>query len=91
MLSPAGLALLPDMPQTGANRLYQDRLLDTAMQKAKSITVYLKNGVHIKGRIVAHDTFTVLIETEKNNTLVYKHSVTSLFPARLHPPRPPRA
>ena len=78
------------MPQTGANRLYQDRLLDNAMQKSKSITVYLKNGVHIKGRVLSHDTFTVLIETEKNNTLIYKHSVTSLFPARLPGPRPPR-
>ena len=78
------------MPQTGANRLYQDRLLDHAVQKRKSVTLYLKNGVHIKGRVVDHDTFTVLLETEKNTTLIYKHSVTSLFPARLHTPRPPR-
>jgi host factor-I protein len=78
------------MPQTGANRLYQDRLLDHAVQKMKNITMYLKNGVHIKGRVLAHDTFTILVETEKNKTLVYKHSVTSVFPARLYTPRPPR-
>lgn len=76
-----------------ASRLYQDRLLDHSVQKMKNVTVYLKNGVHIKGRVLAHDTFTILIETDRNRTLVYKHSVTSLFPARLQQPgtrRPPR-
>ncbi len=76
--------------EMSSSRLYQDRLLDHSVQKMKNVTVYLKNGVHIKGRVLAHDTFTILIETDRNRTLVYKHSVTSLFPARLQQPRAPR-
>jgi host factor-I protein len=69
------------MPQ--AHKLHQDRLLDMAMERDKPITAFLKNGVQVKGRVRAHDTFTILLETEKNITLVYKHSITSVFPARI--------
>ena len=73
------------MPHT-RQQAQQDRILDFAAQKGRALTIYLKNGVHIRGRVMAHDTFTILLETEKNRTLIYKHSTTSLFPARLPGP-----
>lgn len=67
---------------TEVRKLHQDRLLDTAMETERPVTVFLKNGVQVKGRVRAYDSFTILLDTEKNLTLVYKHSVTSLFPVR---------
>ncbi|MCB1307960.1 MAG: RNA chaperone Hfq [Leptospiraceae bacterium] len=75
---------MPNAPQ----RVYQDRILETATKRNRPITVYLKNGVHIKGRVLAHDMFTILLETDKNKTLVYKHSATSIFPARMNHRKP---
>lgn len=72
-------------------RIHQDKILEEARLRGRPLTMYLKNGVHIKGLIKMHDNFTVLINSEKNQTLVYKHSITSIFPARLHNPRPGQA
>lgn len=79
----AGAPDTPSCAMAARQRLYQDRLLDAAVERGKPVTAYLKNGVHIRGKVVEHDTFTILLETEKNLTLVYKHSITSVFPARL--------
>ncbi len=68
-------------------RANQDQLLEYAIENSKILTFFLRSGVPIKGRVVAHDLHTVLIKTEKNQTLAYKHSITSIFPARFAAPR----
>ncbi|MBX7057807.1 MAG: RNA chaperone Hfq [Leptospirales bacterium] len=68
-------------------KLHQERLLDQAMEKSRPVTAFLKNGVQVKGKVLAHDNFTILLDTERNLTLVYKHSITSLFPVRFAAPR----
>lgn len=61
----------------------QDQIINQAIKKQRMLTIYLKNGVHIKGRVLAHDSYTILLDNEKHKSLVYKHSITSIFPARL--------
>lgn len=68
-------------------RIHQDKIFEDARDRKRPLTIYLKNGVHIKGLIEMHDNFTVLVRTEKKQTLIYKHSITSLFPARIYQPR----
>ncbi len=70
----------PPAPRFKAN---QDQIINQAIKKGRMLTVYLKNGVHIKGRVLAHDSYTILMDNEKHKSLVYKHSITSIFPARL--------
>jgi len=70
-----------------SERANQDELLENAIRKSRSITIFLKNGVPLRGRVLAHDPYTVLMETERNQTLIYKHSITSIFPARFFPSR----
>ena len=66
----------------------QDQVIEGAMEADRRLTVFLKNGVPLRGKILAHDSYTIFMETDKAQALVYKHSVTSLRPARLKGPGP---
>ncbi|HNN77105.1 MAG TPA: RNA chaperone Hfq, partial [Leptospiraceae bacterium] len=42
----------------------QDLVLNSARKEKMEITVYLTNGVPLKGRVVSFDNFTVVIEQD---------------------------
>jgi RNA chaperone Hfq len=62
-------------PLKGQN---QELLIDDLQKRSRKVTVFLKNGVHVQGIILAHDPYTILMETDKNRVLIYKHTVTSI-------------
>ena len=62
----------------------QELLIENAVKGGKRVVVFLKSGVPLKGRILDHDSYTIFMETEKKRqALIYKHSVTSIFPVRV--------
>ncbi|MBJ8025641.1 RNA chaperone Hfq (plasmid) [Bacillus mycoides] len=56
----------------------QERLLQEARQEKKNVTLILLKGFHIKGTIKGYDTFSVLIESEGEQQLVYKHAISTI-------------
>ncbi|WP_144641059.1 RNA chaperone Hfq [Bacillus cereus] len=56
----------------------QEHLLQEAFQKKKDITLILLKGLHIKGIIRRYDTFSILIEYEGKQQLVYKHAISTI-------------
>ncbi|AJH03332.1 RNA chaperone Hfq [Bacillus thuringiensis] len=63
----------------GRNILFfQEQLLQEAFQKRKDITLILVKGLHIKGIIRGYDTFSILIEFEGKQQLVYKHAISTI-------------
>ena len=46
------------------------------------ITIYLVNGVPIKGRVLSFDNFTILIEVEKKQNLIFKHAISTILPSK---------
>lgn len=63
----------------GKNILFsQEHLLQEAFQKKKDITLILLKGLHIKGIIRGYDTFSILIEYEGKQQLVYKHAISTI-------------
>lgn len=66
----------------------QDQVIEHAITGDRRLTVFLKNGVPMRGKIIAHDSYTIFMETDKAQALIYKHSVTSLRPAKLKGPTP---
>jgi host factor-I protein len=65
----------------------QDQLLNTARKDKIDLTIYLLNGVPLKGRVVSFDNFTIVLENESKQNLVYKHAISTIIPAkpiRLH-------
>lgn len=60
----------------------QDIFLNTARKEKIEVTIYLVNGVPIKGKVVSFDNFTILLEVDKKQNLIYKHAVSTLSPTK---------
>ncbi|BAU28244.1 RNA-binding protein Hfq [Aneurinibacillus soli] len=61
----------------------QDTFLNNARKEKITVTIFLTNGVPMKGRIVSFDTFCILFEKEnKQQVLIYKHVVSTIIPEK---------
>lgn len=60
----------------------QDIFLNQLRKENLPATIFLINGYQIKGVIRSFDQFTVLIEVEGKQQLVYKHAISTVIPAR---------
>lgn len=60
----------------------QDTFLNQLRKENMLTTIFLVNGYQIKGVIRSFDQFTVLIEVEGKQQLVYKHAISTVIPAR---------
>jgi host factor-I protein len=59
----------------------QEAFLNTARKRRVKVTIFLINGVRIQGRVRSFDTFTILVEDGRQQTLVYKHAISTIVPA----------
>ncbi|MGG0325879.1 RNA chaperone Hfq [Bacillus mycoides] len=57
----------------------QEQLLQEAVQRKKSMTIILVNGVHIKGTIQGYDLYSILVDAEGKQQLVYKHAISTIW------------
>lgn len=57
-------------------------MLNQIRKDKMSITIYLSNGVPIKGRVVSFDNFTIVLESDGKQSMVYKHAVTTITPEK---------
>ena len=60
----------------------QDTFLNQVRKERIPVTIYLVNGVQLKGLVRGFDSFTVVVENEGRQSLVYKHAMSTLIPAR---------
>jgi host factor-I protein len=60
----------------------QDYILNTARKEKVELTIYLLNGVPLKGKVTSFDNFTIIIENETKQNLIYKHAVSTIIPAK---------
>jgi len=71
----------------------QDSFLNTARKDKAVITIYLLSGVKLSGRIRSFDKYSVVLETNNQEQLIFKHAISTVVMARpLHPgEKEPRA
>jgi host factor-I protein len=60
----------------------QDTFLNQVRKENLPVTIYLVNGFQLKGLIKGFDNFTVLIEFESRQQMVYKHAISTIMPIR---------
>jgi len=60
----------------------QDFYLNQLRKEYVQVTVFLTNGFQLKGMIKAFDNFTVLLETDGKQQLIYKHAISTFVPAK---------
>ena len=60
----------------------QDIFLNQSRKEKIEITIYLVNGVQLKGRVLSFDNFTILLEIDKKQNLIYKHAISTIMPLK---------
>ncbi len=60
----------------------QDVFLNSARKDRVPVTIFLKNGFQFKGLVKGFDAFTIILDTDGKQSLVYKHAVSTIVPAR---------
>jgi len=60
----------------------QDNFLNVARKEDMMLTVFLVNGYQIKGTVRSFDNFTILLNVDNKQQLVYKHAVSTIIPFR---------
>ncbi|MCL2025497.1 MAG: RNA chaperone Hfq [Leptospirales bacterium] len=60
----------------------QDVFLNNARREKCDITVYLINGVPLKGKVQSFDNFTLMLEVDKKQNMIYKHAISTIVPSR---------
>lgn len=60
----------------------QDVFLNEARRENVPLTVFLVNGFQMRGTVSAFDSFTVLLNSEGRQQMIYKHAISTIAPAR---------
>ncbi|GAA0461846.1 RNA chaperone Hfq [Alkalibacillus silvisoli] len=60
----------------------QDAYLNKLRKEKVQLTVFLTNGFQLRGIIKSFDNFTILIETEGRQQLIFKHAISTFAPVK---------
>ncbi len=72
----------------------QDSFLNTARKERSNITIYLVSGVKLTGRIRSFDKYSVVLDTNNQEQLIFKHAISTIAMGRnahTHADRPAHA
>ena len=60
----------------------QDQFLNQARKEKMPVTVFLMNGFQIKGYVRGFDNFTVILDSDGRQQMIYKHALSTVVPLR---------
>lgn len=60
----------------------QDTFINQLRKENIGVTIYLVNGFQLKGMIKGFDNFTVVLESDGKQLLIYKHAISTITPAK---------
>jgi len=56
----------------------QESFLNSARKEKSIITIYLLSGVKLSGRIKSFDKYSLVLETNNQEQLIFKHAVSTI-------------
>jgi host factor-I protein len=59
----------------------QDLFLNQVRKEKVQITVFLVNGYQIKGFVKGFDNYTVVMDIESKQQMIYKHAISTIIPS----------
>ncbi len=65
-----------------SNMSIQDRFLNQVRKEGIFVTVHLVNGFQIRGTVKSFDNFTVLMDSDGKQMLIYKNAISTITPQR---------
>ncbi len=68
----------------------QDSFLNNARKEKGVVTIYLLSGVKLTGRIKSFDKYSLVLETNNQEQLIFKHAISTVVIVRsVHHAPPP--
>jgi host factor-I protein len=61
---------------------FQDLFLNQARRDRLQVTMFLMNGFQMRGVVRGFDGFTVVLESEGKQQLIYKHAISTVVSPR---------
>ena len=63
----------------------QEAFLNNARKDKTFLTIYLMSGVKLSGRIKSFDKYSVILETNNQEQLIFKHAISTVVMGRSAP------
>ena len=60
----------------------QDVFLNQARKDRIPVTIYITNGFQFKGYVKGFDNYTVSLDTDGKQNLIYKHAISTITPLK---------
>ena len=60
----------------------QDAFLNQARRDRLTVTMFLMTGFQLHGVVKGFDGFTVVLDSEGKQQLIYKHAISTIVPPR---------
>lgn len=60
----------------------QEAFLNNARKEKTFLTIYLMSGVKLSGRIKSFDKYSVILETNNQEQLIFKHAISTVVISR---------
>ena len=60
----------------------QDMFLNQARKEKLAVTMFLMNGFQLHGVVKGFDGFTVILDSEGKQQLIYKHAISTVVPPK---------
>lgn len=61
----------------------QDIFLNQARKEKIAVTIYITNGFQFKGFVRGFDNYTVILDSDGKQNLIYKHAISTITPSRV--------
>lgn len=58
----------------------QDSFLNQVRRDNVAVTIYLVNGFQLKGLVKGFDNFTIILDSDGRQQMVYKHAISTIIP-----------
>jgi len=60
----------------------QDIFLNNARKNKVQVIIHLLNGFQLRGFVKGFDNFTVILDCDDKQMLIYKHSISTITPSK---------
>ena len=60
----------------------QEIFLTQARRERRMVTMFLMNGFQMRGYITGFDAFTVVLNSDGKQQIIYKHAISTIVPER---------
>ena len=58
----------------------QEIFLTKARKQSLPLTIFLMNGFQLRGVVTGFDCFTVVLDTDGRQQVIYKHAISTIVP-----------